>query len=100
MESIDGISETNLAKNYIAKFKKDMGHSLDWHPMNILKKFNYRRTYSAWPAKQKKLIGELNFSKSLIPGNYNIDEATNKYDSLFRRTLGRFSKRTSNYVLT
>lgn len=101
MESIDPISvDCNLAKAYIAKFKEKISPSLDWHPKEIIKKFNYRRVYSDWPARQKKLIGENNFSSSLIPGSYNIDEDTNKHDSLFRRILGRFSKRNSYYVLT
>ena len=90
LDSID--APCSMPKYYIAQFKSTLGSTPNWHPITILRKFNFKRFYSKWPAKQKSLIPEDGFKNSLKPGNYDIDEKKKTTDSLFRQTLGRFSK--------
>ena len=102
MDSIesDGTSSAGLAKSYLGRFRLHIHQLPNWYPSKVIGKFNYKRPFAAWTAKQKQLIGVTSFQEDVIPGNYQIDgEKKTRFDSLFRRTLGRFSKRTSYFIL-
>lgn len=77
LDSIDApISSCSMPKYYIKQFKNDLGPTPNWHPLSILRKFNFKRAYAKWPARQKSLISVTSFKNSLKPGNYDIDEKT------------------------